>query len=88
MLKSVAMNTQHPLRALQQRINKAMNGEPIAPPMTEDDIEALRQRNTSRTKAAIAALGPRWVGRTMALTPKTVRVYNAIADQRPEWVGA
>lgn len=76
------MNYTHPIRALQQRINKALNGEPIAPPMTEDDTELLRQRNAERVKAAIESLGPRWVG----FTARQQRVYNEIADQRPEWV--
>jgi hypothetical protein len=78
------MSTQHPLHALQQRVDKALNGEPIEPPITEDSLELLRQRNAERVKAAIAQLGPKWVG----FTARQQRVYNAIADQRPEWAGA
>lgn len=76
------MSYLHPIRALQQRINKAMNGEPIAPPMNDADIEALRLRNAERVKAAIESLGPRWVG----FTARQQRVHNEIADQRPEWM--
>ena len=34
----------------------------LAPPMTEDGLAALRERNAARTKTAIADLGPKWVG--------------------------
>ena len=82
------MNTQtifSPLAALRQRVARAMSGEPLEAPLSDDDVELLRKRNADRVKAAIESLGPRWVGNTVDVDRKR-RVHNAIADQRPEWV--
>ena len=52
----------HPLEALRQRVQDRLLGNPIEPPMNDEDLEAMRQRTAERTRAAIEALGSKWTG--------------------------
>lgn len=58
----------------------------IEPPWTDEQIEALRQRNAERVRVAIEQLGAAWVLYKRPIRPIPLRIdrtVNSVQHSRP-----